>query len=239
MAGASTEVVEIAHAWDELRQRLARHERERSLLLAGVSHDLRSPLSRIRLAAELLPEAEGVEARRSTIVRNADLADKLVGSFLDLVQAGQLVPDQRVDLCEAARRVVAAQGPGADIRLAVPSKPVWLTRAHPLLVERLIGNLVDNALRYGRPPVSVVVQDPGGEVTGASLSVRDEGDGIPPARRARAQEAFWRGDPSRGVAGTGLGLAVVRQAAGRMDATLSFDGPPGFEVRVTWPARRR
>jgi len=239
MAGATSEVVEIARAWDELQQRLARHERERSLLLAGVSHDLRSPLSRIRLAAELLPEAEGIEARRSTIVRNADLADKLVGSFLDLVQAGQLVPDQRVDLGEVARRVVAAQGPGTEVRLVTPPAPVWIARAHPLLVERLIGNLLDNALRHGRPPVIVAVCPPTGEGSGPALSVRDQGDGIAPARRAQAQEAFWRGDPSRGVAGTGLGLAVVRQAAGRMDATLDFAGPPGFEVRITWPAARR
>jgi two-component system, OmpR family, osmolarity sensor histidine kinase EnvZ len=102
-SGTTSEVAAIDAAFAHMRTRLERQERERALLLAGVSHDLRSPLARIRMAAGLLPDAAGVAPRREAIERNAALADRLVQSFLDHVRSGELALDQTVDIAAQAR----------------------------------------------------------------------------------------------------------------------------------------
>jgi len=101
------ELIEMDQAYRRLAERLQRNERERALLMAGVSHDLRSPLSRIRLAAEMLPEspenAEGV----ASITRNVDVADRLTASFLEFVRASTVPLNEVVDLVELLRQVLA------------------------------------------------------------------------------------------------------------------------------------
>ena len=104
---------------------------------------------------------------------------------------------------------------------------------HPQLVERLLANLVDNALQYGASPVVVRAGMQGG---GFWLEVRDSGPGIPPDQHEQALQAFYRGDPGRARPGTGLGLAIVREAALRLGAQLTLhQGPAGFTVRLDGP----
>ncbi|MEP6504770.1 MAG: histidine kinase dimerization/phospho-acceptor domain-containing protein, partial [Betaproteobacteria bacterium] len=117
------EIVAIESAWLALAARLEHQESERALLLAGVSHDLRSPLARIRMAAELLPETDGVAARRASIVRNVDVADRLIASFLDYVRATELPLDSSVDVVAMARRLVEARDqPGDVLAVAAPAR---------------------------------------------------------------------------------------------------------------------
>jgi two-component system, OmpR family, osmolarity sensor histidine kinase EnvZ len=232
---ASAEVAAIDEAWRELRGSLGRQERERALLLAGVSHDLRSPLGRIRMAAELLPDAPGVAPRREAIVRNAALADRLVGSFLDHVRSGELPLDEAVDLAALARSVAAQLQRRADeLQVeAPPSLPV--RRAKAVLIERVIGNLLDNAFAHGRPPVRLAVGACGAEVW---IEVEDHGPGIAPEHRTTLLQAFARADSSRGRPGLGLGLSVVQRAATRLGGSVAFteaaDGRR-HAVRVIWP----
>jgi two-component system osmolarity sensor histidine kinase EnvZ len=230
---ATAEVDAIAAAWDALRARLARHESERALLLAGVSHDLRSPLARVRMAAELLPESPGVGERRASIVRNVDIADRLIGSFLDLVRAGELPLDETVDLAALARAALASRPePPEVLALEAPAR-LPVAQASALLLERLLGNLVDNALRHGRPPVRLRLRSEG---DAAIVDVEDHGPGIPPGARERLTQAFARGDASRGTPGTGLGLAVVAQVARRMGGTIAFASEGEVQrVRVRLP----
>ena len=230
---ASPEIVAIDAAWRELHERLARHEHERLLMLAGVSHDLRSPLARIRMAAALLPDEPAVAARRDSIVHNVQVADRLIQAFLDHARLGTLVLDQTVDLAALARRVAADAG---DLPLQAP-QTLLLPGVHPLLLERVLANLVDNALKHGRPPVQLrVAAQPGAAV----LEVEDAGPGIPAAQRATLMQAFARGDASRGKPGTGLGLAIVRDGAERLGAAIEFEQPAGggFIVRLRLPTTR-
>lgn len=231
---ASPEVVAIESAYDELLQRYQRHERERALLLAGVSHDLRSPLARIRMAAGLLPEDAASAPWRQAIERNTDLADRLIGSFLDHVRAGELPLEQPADVAAIARHAAAQTGQAAQaLQLELPDTLV-LPRSHPLLVERLVANLLDNAFRHGGAPVALAVRAQGGQVR---IEVSDAGPGIPEAQRAAVTEAFSRGDAARGTPGTGLGLAIVARIASRMGGTLDFERRDGRHVaRVTLPA---
>jgi two-component system, OmpR family, osmolarity sensor histidine kinase EnvZ len=233
LANASAEVQAIDGAWRTLRQSLDRQERERALLLAGVSHDLRSPLGRIRIAAELLPEGDGIAPRRDAIVRNAALADRLVGSFLDHVRSGELPLDEAVDIASVAR-AAAAQRAGDELRIDAPAT-LTLPKANAVLIERLVANLLDNAFTHGRAPVVLRV---GASADGVHLEVEDAGDGIAPDQQDAMLQAFARGDTSRQRPGLGLGLAVVQRVALRMGARVSFVRSAEGQrhaVRVTWP----
>jgi two-component system osmolarity sensor histidine kinase EnvZ len=235
-AGMPTlEIAAIDSAWTDLAGRLARQESERAMLLAGVSHDLRGPLSRIRMAAELLPDTADVAARRASIVRNVDVADRLIASFLDYVRAAELPLQSTVDVVAVARHLLQARDEPADVLMLAAPDRLDVPRSHELLLERLIANLVDNALRHGKPPVRVRLGAVGGD---AVIDVEDHGPGIAPDARERLTQAFARGDASRGTPGTGLGLAIVQQIARRMGGTLSFENAEGRScVRVRLPRR--
>lgn len=237
LPGASEEVLAIDEAWQTLAKRLTRFEQERALMLAGVSHDLRSPLGRIQLAASLLPDTPEVALRRASIERNVQVADQLIQSFLDHARMGALALDQAVDLTQVARQVVlqrhdAAEAAGFALRTELPPTLV-LPHSHPLLLERLLANLVDNALQYGGSPVEVRAGASGERFW---LEVQDGGPGIPVDQHAQVLQAFYRGDPGRARPGTGLGLAIVREAALRLGARLTLhNDTPGFTVRLDGP----
>jgi two-component system, OmpR family, osmolarity sensor histidine kinase EnvZ len=235
LPAGSSEIVAIDAAYIELLARIERHERERGILLAGVSHDLRSQLGRIRMAAELLPETDGTATRRATIVRNVAAADRLIESFLDYVRSGALVFDETVDLAAVGRAVVASfERPANELDIAAPDTLHW-PQANRLLIERLLSNLIDNALKHGRPPVHLRM---GGDVSGVWLEVDDAGQGIDPQHVEQMQEAFSRGDNSRASAGSGLGLAIVRQVVARLGGELTFERHgAGQRVRIVLRGR--
>lgn len=235
LPNASSEVQAIDEAWRALRQSLDQQERERALLLAGVSHDLRSPLGRIRMAAELLPEGDGVAHWREAIVRNALHADRLVGSFLDHVRSSELPFDETVDLAAVARSVAAQQQRAAN-ELAVDAPATLpVSHANGVLIERVIGNLLDNAFIHGQPPVRLTV---GAREHRVFIEVEDKGPGIAPDSQRAMLQAFARGDASRSHPGLGLGLAIVHRVALRMGGGVAFhrsaDGALTI-VRMEWP----
>lgn len=236
--GAPPELIQMDAAYTQLAQRLKRNERERALLLAGVSHDLRSPLSRIRLAAEMLPESADNQDGVAAITRNVDHADRLIGSFLEFVRAStlDLDLDDEVDLAATARQVVARfERPPQDLRLLAPDR-LALRHAPGLLLDRMIVNLIDNALKHGRTPVVVEVLVDGAD---AVIRVTDAGQGLPPAEAEHLLQAFARGDASRGVPGFGLGLAIAHQVVTRLGGRLAFSqGGAGHRVQVSLPMTR-
>jgi two-component system osmolarity sensor histidine kinase EnvZ len=174
------------------------------------------------MAAELLPDEVNVSARRASIVRNVDVADRLIASFLDYVRASELPLSATVDIAAVARQLLATRARGV------------VAHTHELLLERLLANLVDNAMRHGRPPVTIRLSTAGDDVL---LDVDDDGPGLPPDAQSRLTQAFARGDASRGTPGTGLGLAIVQQIVRRMQGDLSFERVDGTaRVRVRLPA---
>ncbi|MFY8042882.1 MAG: sensor histidine kinase, partial [Rhodoferax sp.] len=216
---APPELIEIESAYRLLAERLQRNERERALLLAGVSHDLRSPLSRIRLAAEMLPETADNAAGVASITRNVDHADRLTASFLEFIRTSTVVMDEAVDLAAVALEgVIGFERLEHELQLRSPDS-VMLQRAHGLLVQRLIVNLVDNALKHGGLPVEVDIVEEDGWAT---MTISDTGPGLPQSGAGNLMEAFARGDASRGVPGFGLGLAIAQQVVVRLHGELHF-----------------
>ncbi len=235
--GAAAEITAIEKAWREMRERLAHHERERRLLLAGVSHDLRSPLARIRIAADLLPEDAAVAARREVILRNVTVADVLIESFLDHVRAGELPLDQTVDVAAVARDVAGRLArPPHELRLDVAASAP-LRHCNRMLVERVLQNLLDNAFKHGRVPVCLRVRE-AADGMALAIDVEDAGPGIAPGQRQPLMQAFARGDASRGTPGTGLGLAVVQRTVARLGGSIAFEtSGVVHRVRVELPRR--
>jgi two-component system osmolarity sensor histidine kinase EnvZ len=223
-------------AYTRLAEQLARNERERALLLAGVSHDLRSPLARIRLIAELLPETTDLDEATSAVTRNVDQADKLVASFLEFVRTSTQRLDETVDAVAVVRQAVAGFNlPARDLVAQLPDRLV-LHRASSLLLERLVVNLVENALKHGGMPVQVHMGCVGKTM---ELTVVDAGPGLPEGGAERLMEAFARGDASRGIPGFGLGLAIVQQIVTRLQGELLFErSPVGHRVQVVVPLGR-
>jgi signal transduction histidine kinase len=213
------ELAELTRAFNEMADRMERLVRGHRELLANVSHELRSPLTRIRMALELLPPDAANEARLRGV--EADLADleRLIDDVLTAARLEEAGLPARLDALDA-RGLLAdvAERAGHDplvdgkaIRV-VDSPPIPLA-ADGALLRRAVWNLVENAAKYGAPPITLAAERVGDRVT---LSVADEGPGIPAAERARVFTPFYRGDRARtpdGARGVGLGLTIARRVA--------------------------
>lgn len=242
-AGASTgvpaELRELVRQFEQVAAERAALDAERRTMLAAISHDLRSPLSRIRMAAELLPgEAEGVGPRRDSIVRNVQAVDRLLGSFIDFARGDSEPFDEAVDLGELLRQVVAEE-PGLVLALPADAaaRPCVVPRANALALERALHNLLDNARRHGAAPVHVALERVGAAM--AEIAVRDHGPGIADAAdRARLVQPFQRGEQGRRTPGTGLGLAIVARVAERCGGTFRLEpAAPGLRAVLRLPVR--
>jgi two-component system osmolarity sensor histidine kinase EnvZ len=216
------------------RERRAHEDNQRSML-AAISHDLRSPLGRIRLAAELLPDSPGVAPRRELIVRNTRLADRLLDSFIDLSRATDEPLTEAVDLAALVARLVDEEPDLSHAPAESPASPCIVQPASAIGLERALRNLVDNARQHGRLPIELGVQRSPDGRTGA-LSVRDHGPGVEPALRETLRQAFRRGQASRSHPGTGLGLAIVDRTASHHGGKLSLDDAgPGLRATLHLP----
>jgi two-component system osmolarity sensor histidine kinase EnvZ len=204
-----SEIRTLAHAFNRMAADLKRLDEERVLLLAGVSHDLRTPLSRIRLGLEML-DGKGDAALRAGLVQDVEDIDAAIGQFLDfarLAEGEAAVPEGDLnaivrEICERYARA------GKVVSTRLEALPPLALR--PFAVQRLIANLVDNALRHGGPAVEVVTWPDGGR---AVIEVLDRGPGIPPGDSERMLQPFTRLDRARSTSGTGLGLAIVDRIA--------------------------
>jgi two-component system osmolarity sensor histidine kinase EnvZ len=221
------EIRGLARAFNQMAADIQRQDEERALLLAGVSHDLRTPLSRIRIASEMLGGDGGL---KSGIAQDIADIDAAIGQFLDFAR-----PPEAERMADAGdlNAVVAA----AVERYARDQRPVHFIagapRPMPLraqALQRLVANLVENALRHGNPPVEVRT---GRDGDCNLIEVLDRGPGIPPAEAARMLQPFTRMDNARSTSGTGLGLAIVERIARLHGGEVRLLAREGGGLRVT------
>ncbi len=200
------ELAEVAHAFNQMADDLARMEDERALILAGISHDLRTPLTRLRLDMEMAGLDPATVQGMSADIEDMD---KIIGQFLDFarVTTGEepISGDLGSLLLEVAQSYTRHGFPVSATRI----EPLPATRFRPLAIRRCLNNLVDNALRHAgeEKPVELSCRLAGQE---AWIEVGDRGPGIPPEQIDRLKRPFTRLDSSRtGQSGAGLGLAIV------------------------------
>jgi two-component system osmolarity sensor histidine kinase EnvZ len=227
------EISGVAKAFNQMAADLQSTERERALMLAGVSHDLRTPLSRIRLGVEML-DVDG--ALREGMVQDVEEMDAIVGQFLDFARGGPEGAETNAtdtDLDALVARVVERyRAKGQPVNARAGGLPLLPLRA--LAIERLLTNLINNALRHANTPVEVETRVEGKH---AVLSVLDRGPGIPDGDAERMMQPFTRLSTARTDSGSGLGLAIVERIArmhhGKLELLARVGG--GLEARVLLP----
>ena len=225
------EIATVSRAFNQMSADLAANERERALVLAGISHDLRTPLARVRLAAELSAD----EALRDGLAADVEQMDAVIGQFLDYARLDENEAAVPIDLPtlarEAAQPFAAQAGP---LTFDLPPLPPLVVR--PLLLKRALSNLLDNAVKHGGGEIAVRLAQHGNRIM---LTVADRGAGIPAAQRETAKRPFMRLESARSDAvGSGLGLAIVERAARLHGGEFLLDehAGGGLVARLALPA---
>lgn len=228
--GGSDEVAAVAASFNAAADRIARQIEAHRSLLANASHELRSPLARLRMAIELFGH-DGSAATKAEIETSLSELDALVEEILlasRLDHIGGLERSEPVDLLALAAEEGARHG-------LQPRGEAAFVLGDARLLARLVRNLIQNAFRHGRPPVEIHVRS--GDA-GVELSVRDHGDGIAAQDAGRIFEPFYRpSGRSEQAGGWGLGLALVRRIAEHHRATARYEPAVGGGARfvVTFP----
>jgi two-component system, OmpR family, osmolarity sensor histidine kinase EnvZ len=222
------EIAAVAGSFNRMAQRLRDFEANRALLLAGISHDLRTPLAKIRLALALGP---GLEPDAETLIdAQFDQLDALLGQFLDF---GRWMDGETAavrDIAADVRAVAAEIDPALAATIA--AAPVSMT-VRPMALRRGIANMIENARRHGAAPIEISISISAAEV---AICVDDRGPGVPDALLPGLATPFVHG----GAAGsTGLGLAIVRHVAQAHEGRLILGNRPGggFRQRLELPRR--
>jgi two-component system sensor histidine kinase BaeS len=232
------ELAELAHAFNAMAAELERQERLRRQMVADIAHELRTPLSVLRLQVESIedglvpasPQAVGA------LGGELDLLGRLVDDLrlLSLADAGQLsLAPQPVgprDALEAAARAAEARARQGRLTLRVDDPgPLPAVRADPQRLAQILGNLVENALRYTPAGGEIVLSAASASPDRVRLSVRDSGPGIPPDELPRVFERFFRADRARAreSGGSGLGLAIVQRLAAAHGGSVAVESVVG------------
>ncbi len=222
------ELRELSQAFNRMASDLASMERERAMVLAGISHDLRTPLSRLRLALEM----SGAETSATqAMIGDIGEIDAVIGQFLDYARG----ENEEKTPGDFNALLVDLAGHYARLgrKVSLDDQPVPEFRFARVGVRRAVANLVDNALRYAGEPVEISSFASGKNVV---VEVKDKGPGIPEGETERLKRPFTRLDSSRsGPGGSGLGLAIVERVArahgGRLDLLPREGG--GLTARLT------
>jgi two-component system, OmpR family, osmolarity sensor histidine kinase EnvZ len=216
----TNEIREVNMGFNRMARELAKVEEDRAVMLAGISHDLRTPLARLRLEAEMSVSDE--EAKRN-IALDIDQLDAIIDKFMDYARPSdvKLVP---VHLSSVVDREMAAFRDPKEIRIGSRVAIDTMVMADETELGRVLANLFENARRYGRSSDTGVARV---QVSYARtgpwviLSVRDYGPGVPPEKLGQLTTPFFRGDAARTAAtGAGLGLAIVEKTVARMGGSF-------------------
>lgn len=234
----ATEVRAAAQAFLDMRARIEAQIEQRTLMLSGVSHDLRTPITRMRLALDLM----GDEAEAAGLREDLAQMEALIDRYLDFVRDGAAEPVAEADLAAlVAARVAAAARGGGRVALVPPPSGLPRPALRPALFARALDNLIANALRYGRRAVVRIEAGP----AELAVVVEDDGPGIPPERRAEALRPFARLEGARTAdGGVGLGLAIaadaLRSHGGRVELGQGeTPGLGGLAARLVLPRAPR
>jgi two-component system osmolarity sensor histidine kinase EnvZ len=228
-----SEIRAVARAFNQMKEDIRRNERERAVFLAGVSHDLRTPLARLRLDLEMLAGTVEEDTRHAMVEDVQDM-NAIIDQFIDFTRSEAGEPLVPTDLSELARSCAErAARAGISVRCELATLPVVMVR--PLAMQRLVDNLIGNAQKHGGGDVLVRTAMDAEHVT---LAVLDRGPGIEPSQVERLKQPFTRLDEARsGASGAGLGLFIANRVAtlhgGRLELLPREGG--GLEARLVLP----
>ena len=248
----TTEIRRVNMAFNRLFSTLNQAQKERTIMLAGISHDLRTPLTRMRLTAEMLPD----EFFREGLIYDIEDMDAILEQFISFMKDGSDEAVSLTNLDSIFREIMVQFAPLEFIYQTDGLREVAI---RPLSIKRLIINLIVNAQRYGKPPIYLTATitptfnsqdiDPDDEKSVSTpgivrkakeqliICVRDCGPGVANDQLERIMQPFERGESARTTQGSGLGLAIVQRIAGLHHGTVEAINHPegGLQVCVRIP----
>ena len=227
----STEIIEVTNAFNQMSRSMQQLEQDRALLMAGISHDLRTPLTRIRLASEMMVEED--EYLKEGIVHDIEDMDAIINQFIAYIRQDQEANREQVQLNELLKDIAQAEANrDGEIVLELSECPEIPMQA--VAIKRVISNLVENAFRYGNGWVRLSSSFNGRRV---GFSVEDNGPGIPSDQIPKLFQPFTQGDSARGSVGSGLGLAIIKRIVDRHQGQVILTNRPegGLSAQVWLP----
>ena len=223
------EIVAVSRALTGMSERLQAAEADRALMLAGVSHDLRTPLTKLRLTLAMLrdSDAELVAGTERNVLRIEDM----LRQFLDFARGFEAEETRAVPLRSLLQQAIESCAEPAAVMLDAPADVVIEVKAAALL--RALDNLLSNALRHGKPPVTLRARTRDRALT---IDIRDAGSSLSPEEARELMRPFARGNAARTGEGTGLGLAIVDQVAKAHRGEVDFEqDAQTFTARLRLP----
>ncbi|EKF74735.1 osmolarity sensor protein EnvZ [Alcanivorax hongdengensis A-11-3] len=221
------EIQAVNAAFNRMTSDLQQAQRDRALLLAGVSHDLRTPLTRLRLSAEFLDDRELSQG----IIEDIEDMDAILDQFIAFIRDGA---DEQPDFenLNALIQEVAGKYPPDQLGFDLQDLPRLMLKR--LTVKRMLANLIGNALKYGAAPVEVATRVDENTVC---LTVRDHGKGVREDDIPLLLQPFSRGEKARTLSGSGLGLAIVKRIVDMHHGRIALANHPegGLQVTIHFP----
>ncbi len=232
----STEIIAVTKAFNYMARGIRQLEQDRALLMAGVSHDLRTPLTRIRLASEMMSEQDSWI--RDGIINDIDDMNAIIDQFINYLRHHKEEPGQKENLNTLVQELLQSehlQQRHIRVELTDPMPDTLLRR---IAIKRLLNNLLENALRYSEGDIEITTGFERNRKR-VYLQMRDYGPGIPEYQMKSMFEPFTQGDRARGSGGSGLGLAIIKKIVDmhRGDITLHNHPEGGLVVMVYLPVR--
>jgi two-component system osmolarity sensor histidine kinase EnvZ len=223
-----SEIRAVNAAFNQMTYDIQQATKDRTVMLAGISHDLRTPLTRLRLTAEIMADKDLAEG----MILDIQDMDEILEQFISFMRDGSDEALELIDINHILSEVAAQFATQTEIEFHPEPLPEVLIRR--LAVKRMVGNLVNNALRYGQAPIVLSAMEGRQQLI---IRVRDHGHGVVESQIPDLLQPFVRGDSARTTQGTGLGLAIVSRIVKMHKGTLDIRNHPegGLEVSVSLP----
>ncbi len=232
------EIRSVTRAFNRMSKGIQALEEDRALLMAGISHDIRTPLTRIRLATEMMSPEDSYLAE--SIISDTEECNQIISQFMDYLKPVNREAFEAVDLNDIASDVASSEG-GYEVQIETELQAgLAPALGNPIAIKRSLSNLVVNALRYGNGWVKVSSGMPADKKL-VWLSVEDNGPGIDPSQVNKGFEPFTRGDTARGSEGTGLGLAIVKRIVSQHHGAVSVSNRSqgGLRAQISFPTKQQ
>jgi two-component system osmolarity sensor histidine kinase EnvZ len=235
----STEIVSVTKAFNHMSHNIKQLEADRTLMTAGISHDLRTPLTRIRLASEMLPDDQ--DWIKHGIEHDIEDMNGIINQFIDYARQEQPDSLEMVNINDLVNELVQARRIDSSYQISLELNEVPFLKLRAVGIKRVIDNLIENAFRYGSPKIKIQTRyNPKTEQV--FCGVRDYGPGIEDTQIETLFDPFVQGDRARGSQGSGLGLAITKRIIESHAGKLSFynhkDGGlvAGFYLKLHYKA---
>jgi two-component system osmolarity sensor histidine kinase EnvZ len=230
------EIRAVTRAFNQMSKGIQELEEDRALLMAGISHDLRTPLTRIRLATEMMSPEESYLAEG--IISDTEECNEIISQFMDYLKPVNNQTFEAVSLNDIVCDVASSEGSDEreiETKIEASIKPAL---GNSIAIKRAVTNLVVNAVRYGNGWVKVST----GMTADNQLvwvTVEDNGPGIEPDQVGKLFEPFTRGDTARGSEGTGLGLAIVKRIVSQHSGSVVMRNRSegGLIAQISFPTK--